>query len=44
MNHGAELDHVDVMLGSCCQQITRLGVKICYLGATVYGAEQRVQK
>jgi hypothetical protein len=48
MNHGTEFGHVRAVSASCRQRSTHLGAKICgakpcYLGATGYGAEQRVQ-
>jgi hypothetical protein len=48
MIHGAKLGHVDVVLPCCRQPSMHLGAKICgtkpcYLGATAYGTEQRVQ-
>ena len=49
MNHGAELGHVGDMSTSRPQRIRHIGTKICgvepcYLGATTYNTELRVQK
>jgi hypothetical protein len=49
MNHGAELGHVDAASAYRCQRRTHLGAKICdaepcYLDATTFGVEQRIQK
>jgi hypothetical protein len=49
MNHGAELGYIDTPSACCYQRRTYLGAKIygvesCYLGATAFDTEKRVQK